>query len=176
MTIDGDSVVEEVQMFERGMHVYLFYCLCYVKEISTDMLEEQVSEERYPDLNEEEDIRMKDSGEEHCRGVAEDGKDTSKIHSLRWDVYTREKEDLIKREFLESVPHPKGESLQLQMGFSFPFLRAKDLRISLLIMRTRSFFTLLYTGGTYARLVYIWHKHILRMIAVMIVFHAANRG
>ena len=66
------------------------------------------------------------------------------------------------------------ESFQLQMGFSFPFLRAKDLRISLLIMRTRSFFTLLYTGGTYARLVYIWYKHIFRMIAVMIVFHAAN--
>ena len=30
------------------------------------------------------------------------------------------------------------ESLQLQMGFSFPFLRAHDLRTSLLIMRTRS--------------------------------------
>ena len=31
------------------------------------------------------------------------------------------------------------ESFQLQMGLSFPFLRAKDLRTSLLIMRTRSF-------------------------------------
>ena len=30
------------------------------------------------------------------------------------------------------------ESFQLQMGFSFPFLRANDLRTSLLIMRTRS--------------------------------------
>ena len=30
------------------------------------------------------------------------------------------------------------ESLQLQMGFSFPFLRANNLRTSLLIMRTRS--------------------------------------
>ena len=29
--------------------------------------------------------------------------------------------------------------LQLQMIFSFPFLRAKDLRRSLLIMRTHSF-------------------------------------
>ena len=44
-----------------------------------------------------------------------------------------------------------GELFQLQMGFSFPFLRAKDLRTSLLIMRTCSFFTLLYVGGTYAR-------------------------
>ena len=42
----------------------------------------------------------------------------------------------------------------LQMRISFPFLRAKDLYTSLLIMRTRSFFTLLYIGGTYARLVY----------------------
>ena len=31
-----------------------------------------------------------------------------------------------------------GESFQLQMGLSFPFLRANDLRTSLLIMRTRS--------------------------------------
>ena len=31
------------------------------------------------------------------------------------------------------------ESFQLQMGFSFPFLRANDLRSSLLIMITRSF-------------------------------------
>ena len=31
-----------------------------------------------------------------------------------------------------------GDSLQLQMGFSFPFLRANNLRTSLLIMRTRS--------------------------------------
>ena len=30
------------------------------------------------------------------------------------------------------------ESFQLQMGHSFPFLRANDLRTSLLIMRTRS--------------------------------------
>ena len=30
------------------------------------------------------------------------------------------------------------ESFQLQMGFSFPFLRVNDLRTSLLIMRTRS--------------------------------------
>ena len=60
------------------------------------------------------------------------------------------------------------------MGFSFPFLRAKDLRKSLLIMITRSFLTLLYVGGTYARLVYIWYKNIFRMVAVLIFFHAAN--
>ena len=31
------------------------------------------------------------------------------------------------------------ESFQVQMGFSFPFLRANNLRSSLLIMRTRRF-------------------------------------
>ena len=36
-----------------------------------------------------------------------------------------------------------SESFQLQMGFSFPFLRANDSRTSLLIMRTR---ILLYVG------------------------------
>ena len=41
-------------------------------------------------------------------------------------------------------------------------------------MRTCSFFTLLYVGGTCARLVYTWYKHIFRMIAVRILFHAAN--
>ena len=40
---------------------------------------------------------------------------------------------------------------QLQMIISFPFLRAKDLGTSLLIMRTCSFLTLLYAGGTYKR-------------------------
>ena len=67
------------------------------------------------------------------------------------------------------------ESLQIQMGLSFPFLRAKDLRTSSLIMRTRSFFTLLFVGGTFTRLVYIWYKKIFPVIAVLIVFYAANR-
>ena len=33
----------------------------------------------------------------------------------------------------------RSESFQLQMGFSFPFLRANDLRSSLLNIRARSF-------------------------------------
>ena len=57
-------------MFERGIYFYLIYCLCYVKETSTDMLEGKVSEERYPDLNEEEDIIVEDSREDHWRDVA----------------------------------------------------------------------------------------------------------
>ena len=54
---------------------------------------------------------MKDSRQDHWRDVAEDGQDKSKIHSLRWDVYKREKEELINREFLVSVPHPKGGNI-----------------------------------------------------------------
>ena len=40
--------------------------------------------------------------------VAEEGDYKKKIHALRWDVYVKEKEELIKREFSVSVPHPKG--------------------------------------------------------------------
>ena len=50
---------------------------------------------------------MEVSMQDHWRGVAEDGQDNSKIHALRWDLYTREKQDLIKRQFLVSVLHPK---------------------------------------------------------------------
>ena len=52
-------------MFERGMCFYVFYCLCYVKNISTDIFEEQMSEERDPEPNEEEGIRMEDIREDH---------------------------------------------------------------------------------------------------------------
>ena len=45
-TIDGDPNVEDPCMFERVMYSYVFYCLCYVKEIATDMLEVNVPEER----------------------------------------------------------------------------------------------------------------------------------
>ena len=64
---------------------------------------------------------------------------------------------------------------QLQMIISFPFLRAKYLHRFPLIMRTCSFLTLLCIGGTYARLLYIWYKHIFDMIAVLIVFLAVNK-
>ena len=39
-----------------------------------------------------------------------------------------------------------SELFQLLMRISFPFLRAKDLHKSLLIMRNRSFLTLVYVG------------------------------
>ena len=61
------------------------------------------------------------------------------------------------------------------MIISFAFLLVKDLRRFLLIMRTRSFFTLLYVGGAYAKLVYTWCKNILHVIAVLIVFCVVNQ-
>ena len=86
----------------------MFYFLCFVKDISTDMLEEQVSEEIDPDLNEEEDIIIEESREENWMDVSDNGEDKSEIHALRWYVYTREKDDFIKRYVLVSFTHPKG--------------------------------------------------------------------
>ena len=66
------------------------------------------------------------------------------------------------------------KSFHLQMIISIPFLRANYLRTYLLIMRTR-FFSLLYVGGTYKRLVFTCYKNIFYMIAVLILFYAGNR-
>ena len=58
MTIVGGPEVVEPCMIGKFMFLSVFYCLCCVKDISTDMSEDQVAEERDPDLNEEEDIRL----------------------------------------------------------------------------------------------------------------------
>ena len=108
LTIYGGPEVREPCMFGKVMYLSVFCCLCYVKDISTDMVEEQVSEERDTYLNEEEDIIMDDSREEHWRDVAEEGGDKKEIRELRWEVYVKEKEELIKRDFLVSIPYLKG--------------------------------------------------------------------
>ena len=54
---------------------------------------------------------MDDSREDHWRGVDEEGGDKKNIHALRWEVYIKRKDDLIKREFLVSVPDPKGGNI-----------------------------------------------------------------
>ena len=74
------------------MYLSVFYCLCYEIDISTDMSEEQVTEERDPDLNEEEDIIMDDSREEYGRYVADEGGNKKNIFALRWEVYVKEEE------------------------------------------------------------------------------------
>ena len=57
----------------------------------------------------------------------------------------------------------------------FPFLLAKNIHRFLLIIRTRGLFTLIYVGGTYARLVYTWYKNVFCMISVLMVYLAANK-
>ena len=49
--------------------------------------------------------------EEHWMDVSEKGDDKKNIHALRLEVYVKEKEELIKREFWVSVPHPKGRGV-----------------------------------------------------------------
>ena len=63
------------------------------------MSDDQVSEERDPYQNEEDDNRLDAVREEHWRNVAEEGDDKKKIHDLRWDVYVKYKEELINGEF-----------------------------------------------------------------------------
>ena len=58
MTIVRDPEVGEPCMFGKGIYLFVFYCLCYEMDVSTDISEDQVLEERDPDLNEEEDIIM----------------------------------------------------------------------------------------------------------------------
>ena len=58
LTIVEDPDVGEPCMFGIGMYLSIFYCFCYVKYSSTDMLEDHMLEERYPDLNEDEVIRL----------------------------------------------------------------------------------------------------------------------
>ena len=75
-------------MFGKGMYLPVFYCLCCVTDVSTYILEDQVAEDRDPDLNEEGNIIMDEIREEHWRDVAEEG-DNKKIHDLRWEVYVK---------------------------------------------------------------------------------------
>ena len=53
MIINGDPEVGEPFMFVKGMYFYMFYCLCYVNDVPTDISEGQMSEERDPNLNED---------------------------------------------------------------------------------------------------------------------------
>ena len=50
---------------------------------------------------------MDDSREEHWSDVDDEGEDKKKIHDLRWEVYVKENEYLIKMEVFFPVPHPK---------------------------------------------------------------------
>ena len=46
--------------------------------------------------------------DKHWRDVAEEGDNKKNIHALKWEVYVKDKEELRRRDFVVSVPHPKG--------------------------------------------------------------------
>ena len=102
-------------MFVKVMYLSVFYCLCYDTNLATDYLEEQVVEDRDPDLDDMDDIRFDEIWEDHWRDLAEESNDKKNIHVLRWCVYVKEKEELIMRSFLVSVPHPKGGKKKLDL-------------------------------------------------------------
>ena len=54
---------------------------------------------------------MDEIREEPWRDIAEVGDDKKNVHALRWEVYIKEKEEFIKREFLVSVSYPKGGAI-----------------------------------------------------------------
>ena len=54
---------------------------------------------------------MNEIRDEHWRYVDEEGDNKKNIHDLRWELYVKEKEELIKREFSVSVPILKGGQL-----------------------------------------------------------------
>ena len=45
---------------------------------------------------------------DHLRGISEDGCYKINIHALKWDVYTKEKQQLINIKFLVTIAYPKG--------------------------------------------------------------------
>ena len=49
--------------------------------------------------------------EETRRDVSEERKYKKKMHALSWEIYVKEKEELINRNVLASVPHPKGGNI-----------------------------------------------------------------
>ena len=51
LTINGDTFFEDSIIFEKVMYFSIFYCLCFVGDISVDMVEEQVMDEKEPYLN-----------------------------------------------------------------------------------------------------------------------------
>ena len=76
-------------MFGKCLYLYVFYCLCCDRDRFTDISEDQIAEERDPDLNEEEDVALDEIREEHWRGFAEEVDDKKKIHPLRWEFYVK---------------------------------------------------------------------------------------
>ena len=90
LTIDGGPVCKGYGMFEKGMHLSIFYCLCFVEDISENIAEKQVTEETDLDLEGGEDFRIYNGMEEHWKEVEEeDNQDRGKVRAMRWGVYMK---------------------------------------------------------------------------------------
>ena len=61
-----------------------FIDLGYEMDVSTYMSEDKVSEDRDPELNEEEDIIMNEIREDHWNDFSEEGDYKKKMYALRW--------------------------------------------------------------------------------------------
>ena len=71
------------------MYLSIYFLFCYEMDIYAYMLKYQVSEERYPDLNEEEDTRLNKIREENCWDIHQESDNKKKIHALIWEVYVK---------------------------------------------------------------------------------------
>ena len=58
-------------MFGNGVYLSVLYCLCYEMNVSADIQEDQLSEEKDQGLNEDEDIRIGEIRNNYGRDVAE---------------------------------------------------------------------------------------------------------
>ena len=104
----SDPVDEVDCMFEEGMNFSVFYCFCFVNEISTDMLEEQLKEENTLTFIRRRISFFFDDRWKNWKNVIEDNNEyTGKVHDLRWKLHMKEMEYFIKTGFSVRVPHPK---------------------------------------------------------------------
>ena len=52
-------------MFEKGLYLYIFYCLCFVEDISENMEEKKLMEETDSDLEGQDYFSVPGDREEH---------------------------------------------------------------------------------------------------------------
>ena len=62
-------------MYEKGMHLSIIYCLCFVEDISANMTEKQVMEETDPYLRGQEGLMVADDREDKRKEVEDKEKE-----------------------------------------------------------------------------------------------------
>ena len=58
LTIDRGPFFERYGMNKEGMYLFIFYCLAFISYRAVNMLEERSREDRDPNLEMEEDLRL----------------------------------------------------------------------------------------------------------------------